>query len=326
MAQEVWGHECGGGPGVAESARGECAAQEAVGGGHVGQGGAPGCGRAKVVTPDGRRAVVRHLVHHWQLSQRRACRLSHLARSVYQYRKRPDPNEALRRQLRGLAERYPRFGAPMLYRLLRNQGVRINHKRVERLYREEGLLLPRKRRKRRCPVVRRPRVPAALPNACWAMDFVHDTLLSGRRVRCLTVIDEATRVCPVIAVRQSLPGEAVVQVLEHVTQVAGTPQRIRVDNGPEFWSRAFLQWAAQHQIQVDFIEPGKPMQNAFRESFNGRLREECLNQHLFSTLEDAQHVVETWRQFYNEQRPHSALEGLPPVVFARKHHHELSIT
>lgn len=277
-----------------------------------------------MVTPDGRRAVVQHLEQHWSLSQRRACRLSGMARSVYRYHKHPDYNGALRQGLHRLAQQHPSFGSPMLYRLLRTQGWTVNHKRIERLYREEHLTLPR-RRKRRYPVVRGGMPVATAPNECWAMDFIHDALATKRPIRCLTVIDEATRVSPLIAVGHSLPSEAIIEALEEAIGTTRGPQRIRVDNGPEFRSRLFLRWAAQRQIQIAFIAPGRPTQNAFVESFNGRFRQECLNQQWFLTLDDARKTIETWRQFYNTQRPHSALR-CPPQVFAQRTHEELLLT
>ena len=212
----------------------------------------------------------------------------------------------------------------MLYRMLRARGWVVNHKRLERVYRAERLTLPR-RRPRRYPVVRGVAPAATAPNECWAMDFIHDALATKRPLRCLTVIDEVTRVSPLIAVGHSLPSEGVIEALEPVIQRVGCPQRLRVDNGPEFRSRVFLRWAARHQIQVDFIHPGKPTQNAFIESFNGRFREECLSQQWFLSLAEARGKIETWRQFYNAQRPHSTL-GCPPLVFAENKQRELLLT
>jgi putative transposase len=157
------------------------------------------------------------------------------------------------------------------------------------------------------------------------MDSLHDALATKRLLRCLTVIDEVTRVSPLIAVGHSLPSEAVIEALEQAGATTGRPQRLRVDNGPEFRSRVFLSWAARHQIQVDFISPGKPTQNAFIESFNGRLREECLNQHWFLSVDDARDKIEAWRQFYNTQRPHSVLR-CPPQAFAQRKQDELLLT
>jgi putative transposase len=212
----------------------------------------------------------------------------------------------------------------MLYRLLRARGWRVTHKRIERVYREECLTLPR-RRPRRYPVGRGMAALATAPNECWAMDFLHDALATKRVLRCLTVIDEVTRVSPLIAVGYSLPSAGVIEALAPVIQRVGCPQRIRVDNGPELRSRVFLSWAAQHQIRIEFIAPGKPRQNAFIESFNGRFREECLSQQWFLDLADARRKVEAWRQFYNAQRPHSAL-GCPPLVFAENKRRELLLT
>ena len=278
-----------------------------------------------MVTPDARRGVVRHLQEHWKFSERQACRMAKLSRTVNRYERRPDQNESLRQELRKLAEKYPRLGAPMLYWMLRNQGWQVNHKRVERLYRQEKLALRRKRR-RKFSAVRLVPPRATSPMECLALDFMSDATIQGRKLRILTVIDEYSKLCPSLTVNYSLTGEAVVEVLTQIASQHGFPNRIRMDNGPEFRSRAVIEWALLHRVALDYIQPGKPTQNAFIESFNGRLREECLDQQLFLNIDDARRKVESWRKFYNEFRPHSALGGIPPSLFAQDLHKQILLT
>lgn len=222
----------------------------------------------------------------------------------------------MRVKLQSLAVQRPRWGSPRLYVLLRREGWRDNHKRVERIYREEGLQVRRRKRKR-VAVPRRPIVAPQGPNDRWSMDFVSDALADGRRFRALTVVDDFTRECPVIEVGMSLPGERVVRVLERLAGTRGLPKQIVCDNGPEFAGRTLDAWAHCRGIGLQFIQPGKPVQNAFVESFNGRLRDECLNESWFTSLEDASRTIEAWRVDYNEVRPHGSLGKQTPSAFAR---------
>ncbi len=242
------------------------------------------------------------------LSERRACRLVGIGRSTLRYCPRKCSDEApIRHRLRELAAERPRFGYRRLHVLLRREGVIINHKRVERLYREEGLAVRRRTRKR---VARDGRGQAALPgrpNQQWGIDFVSDTLAWGRRIRLFTVVDVFTREALAIEVDTSLPGARVVGVLERLALERGTPEEIVLDNGPELAGKALDQWAYERGVRLRFIEPGKPVQNAFVESFHGRLRDECLNAHWFVDLADARRTVEAWRIDYNRVRPHSSL-------------------
>jgi putative transposase len=243
------------------------------------------------------------------VSERRACGLVGLRRSSLQYRSRGQrqDEEQVRQQLREFAAQRRRFGYRRLHVLLQRAGYRLNHKRVYRLYRDEGLAVRRRKHKR---VAVRPRERAAValaPNQCWSLDFVSDTLASGRRIRLLTVEDTCTREALAIAVDTSLPAARVVRTLDEVLLTRGAPRQITLDNGPELTSRRLDQWAYEHGVQLCFIDPGKPIQNAFCESFNGRLRDECLNEHWFLTMHDARRIVEDWRQDYNRERPHSSL-------------------
>ncbi len=221
----------------------------------------------------------------------------------------------LRLRLKELAAARPRYGYLRLHILLLREGWRINRKRVYRLYRLEGLALRHKKPKKRISCLRVvPSSPKA-PNECWSMDFVSDCLHDGRRFRALTIVDNVSRVSPKIEVGKSLSGRRVVEVLEDLAQSYGLPQVIQVDNGPEFTSRALDEWAHRRKIKLQFSRPGKPTDNPFIESFNGRFRQECLDQSWFVSIEDAQRKIESWRIDYNENRPHSSLENRTPRAF-----------
>lgn len=223
----------------------------------------------------------------------------------------------MRQRLRRLALERPRFGYRRLRVLLAREGVQANHKLVYRLYRLEGLMVRRKRRKR---LVRGPRISIKAPqrrNERWSMDFVSDCIAGGRSIRALTLVDDYSRECLAIEVDTSLGGMRVRRALEQVIAERGRPEAIVLDNGPEFRGRMLAAWSEQRGVRLEFIEPGKPSQNAFIESFNGRLREECLNANWFLSLADARRKIAAWRKDYNEQRPHSSLGYLSPFQFAR---------
>ena len=221
----------------------------------------------------------------------------------------------LRDRLRTLAAERRRFGYRRLHVLLRREGFLVNLKRIYRLYTQEGLTVRRRKRRRRVPrgVPRLP-TPTRI-NERWSLDFVLDVLDDGRRFRILTVVDDFTRTCLAIDVDTSIGGRRVAQVLQRLIETRGTPARLVTDNGPEFISRALDAWAYAHGIELHFIEPGKPNQNAYVESFNGRMRDECLNEQWFMSLGQARETTETWRQDYNAVRPHSALGDIPPEEF-----------
>jgi putative transposase len=262
--------------------------------------------------------MVQWVREHYSVSERRACRLVGIGRSTLRYRKHARSDEpSLRQRLRDLAAARPRFGYRRLHVLLRREGVIINHKRVERLYREEGLAVRRRTRKR---VARDGRGRAALPtrpNQQWGIDFVSDTLAWGRRIRLFTVVDVFTREALAIEVDTSFPGGRVVRVLERLVLERGVPDEIVQELGPELAGKALDQWAYRRGVWLRFIEPGKPVQNAFVESFQGRLRDECLDRHWFLGLGDARHTVEAWRHDDHQARPHSALGYRPPAEFRR---------
>ncbi len=223
---------------------------------------------------------------------------------------------ALRMRIKEIAAVRVRYGYYRIYVLLRRERWTVNHKRVCRLYREAGLSMRVKRPRRHVNAAyREGRVPPGRANDSWSMDFVSDSLFDGRRLRALTVVDNFTRESLAIAVDQGIKGEQVVEVLDRIVAERGAPKSIRVDNGPEFVSRALDRWAYEHGVTLDFSRPGKPTDNAYVESFNGRLREECLNANWFLSLEDAQAKIEAWRREYNESRPHTVLGHLPPTEF-----------
>lgn len=215
-----------------------------------------------------------------------------------------------------LAAERPRYGCPRIHILLRREGFTANHKLTHRIYREEKLQVRRRRRK--C-VAAAPREAIPVPDSPhkrWSMDFVSDSLVDGRSLRTLNVVDDCTRMCVAIEVDVSLPGARVCRVLDHAAARYGWPEMIVMDNGPEFTGKALDQWAYERGVQLYFIQPGKPVQNAFAESFNGKFRDECLNQSWFTSLEHARREIEAWRQDYNANRPHSSLKGLTPEAYA----------
>lgn len=267
--------------------------------------------------PAQRRAAVVYAQEQLGLSQRRACRLVGSARSTIHYRPRHRDDAALRARLRELAAQRPRFGYRRLQVLLRREGIVVNHKRIERLYREEGLAVRRRTRKSLTLVRRGRPAPPERANEQWALDFLQDALASGRPIRLLSIIDVFTREALALEVDTSLPGRRVVRILERLLAERDRPLQLVLDNGPELLSRALEEWAHQHAVLLRFIDPGKPIQNAHCESFHGRLRDECLNEHWFLGLGDARRIVEDWRQDYNRQRPHSALGYQTPAEFAQ---------
>lgn len=257
------------------------------------------------------------------LKVRKACRLVSLWRSSYQYRSRRPDDAELRRCMREIAEKRKRFGAPRICVMLERQGWKVNHKKVERIYREEGLALRRRKRRKKFVGPRIPMPVAIRPNQHLSMDFVEDRLRSGRKFRSLTIVDHDSRESPAIEVDTSLGGRRVVRVLDRIFEEREKPESITVDNGTEFDSKSLDAWAHKHGIKLIFIRPGKPNENAFIESFNGRFREECLNENLFDSLDEAREKIENWRIDYNEERPHSSLENLTPKEFIAKHYAKL---
>jgi putative transposase len=250
------------------------------------------------------------------VSERRVSRLLPIQLATLRYRSRRDPQTALRIRLRELAANRVRFGYRRLTVLLRREGWKVNAKRIYRIYTEDGLAVRTKLRRK---IARRQRVPllrATRPHERLSMDFVSNRLLDGRWFRVLTVVDQFTRECLTLLVDSSLTGTKVAQALSEIVAVRGAPVSITVDNGTEFQSKAMDVWAYQHGVQLDFIRPGRPTENGYIESFNGRLRDECLNVQVFFTVADARDKLEQWRLDYNRVRPHSALGDIAPEEFA----------
>ena len=266
--------------------------------------------------PAVRRSAVRYLEAEWQLSERRACGLAVVCRATVRYQAHGSGDDSVRTRLRELAALRKRFGYRRLGVLLRREGVLVNHKRVYRLYREEGLSLRRRKRKRLTSEGRGPGELAIRANQVWSLDFVSDALAPGRRLKLLTLVDTYTRESLAVEVDTSIGGERMARVLDRVIAERGAqPEEIVMDNGPEMTSRALDQWAYERGVKLRFIAPGKPVQNCYIESFNGRLRDECLNQHWFRSLADARQIVEEWRLDYNQARPHGSLGGLTPQEY-----------
>jgi putative transposase len=270
------------------------------------------------VTPAARRQAVAIAQEEHGLSRRRACRLIGISRSVAERAPKCErDHHRLRERLRALAGERRRFGYRRLHELLRREGFVANHKLVERLYREEKLAIRRRGRQKRglggmlagswCPIA---------ANQRWSLDFTEDCLANGRRFRTANLKDDCTRECPAILVDFSLPGQRVVGLLENVARERGYPDMLVVDNGPELRGRDLERWAHENGVKLFFIDPGKPMQNGSIESFNGRFREECLDQSWFTSLAEARRVIEAWRLDYNQHRPHTSLRMRTPAAFA----------
>jgi putative transposase len=249
------------------------------------------------------------------MSERRACGLFGVGRSSCRYRQEADRDEGLREQLAKLAQERPRFGYRRLGVLLDREGQHVNHKKLFRVYRESGLSVKRNRRKKLVRIgVSQPVLKG--PNEEWSLDFVHDSVATGRSMRVLTVVDNFTRECLALEVDTSFPSQRVTRVLEAVMARRGAPKALRMDNGPELTSRHFLAWCIERKIAMNHIQPGKPMQNGHVESFNGRFRDECLNANWFRNLFDARMKIAFWRNDYNGARPHSSLGYQTPGEFA----------
>ena len=252
------------------------------------------------------------------ISERRACAILGADRSAVRYRHQRGDDAATRARLRALAAERRRFGYRRLGFLLRREGVVLNHKKLRRLYAEEKLQVRRRGGRKRALGLRAPLAVPERANQRWSLDFVSDALACGRRFRILCVVDDFTRECLALVADTSLSGPRVARELDAVAAERGLPETVVSDNGTEFTSTAILAWSQRRKVAWHYIAPGKPQQNAFVESFNGKLRDECLNETLFTSLRHARAVLDAWRQDYNEARPHSSLEYLAPAVFAAR--------
>ena len=269
-----------------------------------------------MVTARHRRRVVEHLKAGC-ISERRACRLAGISRvAMWKPRKGRDDAQLCAR-LKQLAERYPRYGYPTLHDILRAEGLVQNPKRTYRIYREERLQVRRKRRKR----LTRPRIPLSVPtrvNERWSVDFVSDPLANGRRIRVFNIVDDFSRECVAQVVDFSISGLRLTRELDQISERRPLPTKIVCDNGPELTCKAMFFWAKTRGVRLHFIQPGKPTQNAFVESFNGKFREYCLDLNWFASIDDARAIIDTWRKHYNHVRPHRSLGRKPPAVFAEE--------
>lgn len=252
------------------------------------------------------------------ISERHALNVIGMSASALRYTPVPDRNAALRQQIITLAQRHRRYGAGMIYLKLRQAGEIVNHKRVERLYAEAGLQVKRRKRKKVPVSERQPLGRPQKADQMWSMDFVFDRTAEGRAMKCLTIVDDATHESVAIIPERAIGGQPLTRMLDRLAVGRGLPQAIRTDNGKEFCGRAMLNWAHERGVKLFLIEPGKPNQNAYIESFNGRFRDECLNENWFTSLAHARVVIETWRKEYNEERPKKALGGLTPAAYARQ--------
>ena len=270
-----------------------------------------------MVTPAAEREAVAHLRSEHELSERRACRLIGCCRMTARYVcVRPD-DAGLRGRMKAIAHERRRFGYCRIHVLLRREGLTVNHKKLFRLYRDEKLSVRKRGGRKRALGTRAPMLVPLLPNQRWSLDFVSDQLTDGRRFRVLTVVDDCTRECLALVADTSLLGRRVARALSQLTLQRGTPQMIVSDNGTEFTSNAILSWSGGGKVRWHYIAPGKPMQNGFIESFNGKLRDEKLNDTLFTTLHQARVELAAWRNDYNHHRPRSGLGWLTPSEFAK---------
>jgi putative transposase len=252
------------------------------------------------------------------LSERRALQIIGMSASSLRYQPAPDRNGELRERIVHLAQRHRRYGAGMIYLKLRQAGHRVNHKRVERLYAQEKLQVRRRRRKKIPISERQPLERPSEANVVWSMDFVFDRIAGGRAIKNLAIVDDATHEAIAVVPEHNISSRQLVRMLEDICTRRGYPKVVRTDNGKEFCGRAMLTWAHEKHILLRLIEPGKPNQNAYIESFNGRLRDECLTEHWFTSLAHARAVIEAWRREYNEERPKRSLGGLTPSQYARQ--------
>ena len=270
-----------------------------------------------MVTAPERRKVVRTMVTRG-LSERHALTVVRMSAASLRYVPAPDQNASLRDRIVALAHRHRRYGAGMIYLKLRQAGIVANHKRVDRLYAEARLQLKRRRRKKVPQADRQPLVRPEALNEVWSADFVFDRTAEGRVLKCLTIVDDATTEAVAIVPARAIGGVPFTRVLDQLAITRGLPRVLRTDNGPEFCGRAVLTWAHERGVTLRLIEPGKPNQNAYIESFNGRFRDECLNEHWFTSVPHASVVIEAWRREYNDERPKKVLGGLTPTAFARQ--------
>jgi len=272
-----------------------------------------------VVGSQAKRKVVHYLKESFEISERKACELVAINRATVRYRKQTKENKVLRERIVQISLKHKAFGYRRIAEVLKREGWLVNHKRVYRLYAQESLNLKSKKRKKFTNRYREPLEKCNRPNERWAIDFMSDSLASGKKIRMLNIVDIFSRECPAILVGSSLPSCRVVEALDRLSFIRGLPKSITLDNGPEYTSKMIQKWAKEKGIELNYIPPGRPTKNGYIESFNGKVRQECLDQNLFLDLKEAQEIIETWRVEYNEERPHSSLGYLTPAEFAKQH-------
>jgi len=271
-----------------------------------------------VKRPRERKRLAIDAIAKFKIRARRACRIFGVNRFTWHYKPKPDRNVELRARIVELASTQP-YGCQMIHDTIRFEWpTPVNHKRTERIYREEGLLLKKRRKNKKLRLVRQPLPVPTLQDDVWAMDFIFDRLASGRQLKVLTMTDHFSKLIPELHVAHSIRGVDVVSILDRLAKNGRKPKVIVVDNGSEFRSKAMARWARANNVKLHFIEPGKPQQNAFIESFNSRFRAECLEQNLFETIAEAGLLIRKWKRDYENIRPHSSLGGLPPAEFVRR--------
>jgi putative transposase len=303
--------------GASPTARRKPEAENTGGGLDVGQTHFAGSALKKSLKPGARRELVRRIREAYRLNERRACGLVGITRWSNRYESRCDPQEELRMRLKELAGSRTRYGYRRLTVMLRREGWKVNTKRVYRIYHEEQLQLRTAKRAKRAAHARVPLPQPAWPNQRWSMDFVNDRFADGRWFRILTVVDQYTRECLCAHADRAQTGEKAVEQMKNLVDSRGVPESITTDNGGEFAGKATETWAYENQVKLDLIRPGKPVENGYIESFNGRLRDECLNGEIFFGMADAREKLEHWRLDYNETRPHSSLDDRTPAEFAK---------
>ena len=271
-----------------------------------------------MVSPEAKKQAAAYVQETYKISERWTFEIVGLNRSSGRYKNHSANNEALIERIKALALERRRFGYRRIYCLLKREGYSVNRKKVYRLYRLAGLSVVRRKNRKKARGSRIAQQPAKRPNQKWSMDFVFDQLSDGRRIKLMTLVDEFTRESLAVEAERSIKGVDVIRILEKVIAARGKPEEIQSDNGSEFTCNAVLNWTHQHEINWRYIDPGKPTQNSYIESFNGKIRDECLNENWFETLSEAKALIEIWKNDYNETRPHSALGGLSPSAFAKE--------
>ena len=264
-----------------------------------------------MVGPKAKRLAALHCLALFEVSKRQTSRVLGLNRSTFAYKPLPSKDEELARRMKEIAAKHRRFGLPRIYYLLSREGAVRSKSRAERVYKKEGLQLKNRRRKKQMKVVRVPFKKATMPNEIWSFDFVSDRA-GERKLRCLTIVDDCSKRTPGVLAEYSIPSRV---MIDYFNTLPKLPPKMRCDNGPEMSSREFMDWADLKEIEIEYIEPGKPVQNAYIESFNSRFRDECLNENEFKDLGDAKRKIEKWRKYYNEERPHTAIEFKTPKQF-----------